>query len=123
MPKDSDKPDAASGSNPAGGEATDDRNRNVWQWKGSPDDNTENLLKTLENDALQLEATRKVPIPVKSKPAPGESKPAPGESKPAPAESKPAPGESKPSSKQDEAKSTDMVIEIPGKAFDPYNQA
>ena len=109
MAKDSDKPAAPNGPKPAGGEATDDRNRNVWQWKGSPDDNTVNLLKTLENDALQLEATRKVPIPKNSKPAPGESKP--------------APGESKPSSKQDAAESIDMEIEIPGKAFDPYNRS
>ena len=46
----------------AGGVVTDDRGRNVWQWKDEQIDSTSIVLKRLENEALELEPTRKVPI-------------------------------------------------------------
>jgi hypothetical protein len=44
----------------AGGVVVDSRGRNVWQWKDEQLDSTSVVLKRLENDALELEATRKV---------------------------------------------------------------
>jgi hypothetical protein len=46
--------------NPAGGVVIDSRGRNVWQWKDEQLDSTSIVLKRLENDALQLEPTRRV---------------------------------------------------------------
>jgi hypothetical protein len=49
----------------AGRIVIDNRGRNVWQWKDVQIDSTSIVLKRLENDALQLEPTRNVPIPKK----------------------------------------------------------
>ena len=46
--------------NSDGGVVVDNRGRNVWQWKDEQLDSTSIVLKRLENDALQLEPTRKV---------------------------------------------------------------
>jgi type II secretory pathway component PulC len=46
--------------NSAGGVVIDSRGRNVWQWKDEQLDSTSVVLKRLENDALQLEPTRRV---------------------------------------------------------------
>jgi type II secretory pathway component PulC len=46
--------------NPDGGVVVDNRGRNVWQWKDEQLDSTSIVLKRLENDALQLEPTRRV---------------------------------------------------------------
>jgi hypothetical protein len=47
----------------AGGVVVDSRGRNVWQWKDEQLDSTSVVLKRLENDALELETTRKVKAP------------------------------------------------------------
>jgi hypothetical protein len=56
--------------NSAGHVEIDSRGRNVWQWNDAriDIDSTTILLKRLDNDALELEATRPVPIPKHSKP-------------------------------------------------------
>jgi hypothetical protein len=46
----------------AGGVVVDSRGRNVWQWKDEQLDSTSVVLKRLENEALELEATRKVKV-------------------------------------------------------------
>jgi hypothetical protein len=46
----------------AGAVVIDGRGRNVWQWKDEQLDSTSVVLKRLENEALELEPTRKVPI-------------------------------------------------------------
>jgi hypothetical protein len=48
--------------NDSGHVVIDSRGRNVWQWKDAEVDSTSLVLKRLENDALELEPTRKVPI-------------------------------------------------------------
>lgn len=48
--------------NAAGRVVNDGRGRNVWQWKDAEIDSTSLVLKRLENDALELEPTRKVPV-------------------------------------------------------------
>jgi hypothetical protein len=53
------------GEEAAGRVVVDSRGRNIWQWKDSQIDSTSILLKRLDNDALQLEPTRRVPIPKK----------------------------------------------------------
>ena len=40
----------------------DSRGRNVWQWDDEQLDSTSILLKRLDNDALAIEPTRRVPI-------------------------------------------------------------
>ena len=52
--------------NPSGEVVVDNRCRNVWQWKDEQIDSTSIVLKRLENEALELEPTRKVPIPGKA---------------------------------------------------------
>jgi hypothetical protein len=48
----------------AGRVETDARGRNVWRWKKTgADDSTSVLLKRLDNEALQLEPTARVPRP------------------------------------------------------------
>lgn len=44
----------------AGAVVVDGRGRNVWQWKDEQLDSTSVVLKRLENEALELEPTRKV---------------------------------------------------------------
>jgi hypothetical protein len=44
------------------GAVVNDGGRNVWQWKDEQLDSTSVVLKRLENEALELEPTRKVPI-------------------------------------------------------------
>lgn len=46
----------------AGGVVVDSRGRNVWQWKDEQLDSTSVVLQRLENSALELESTRKVPV-------------------------------------------------------------
>ena len=46
----------------AGGVVVDAHGRNVWQWKDEQLDSTSVVLQRLENDALELESTRKVPV-------------------------------------------------------------
>lgn len=46
----------------AGGVVVDARGRNVWQWKEEQLDSTSVVLQRLENNALELESTRKVPV-------------------------------------------------------------
>jgi hypothetical protein len=48
--------------NDSGHVVVDSRGRNVWQWKDAEVDSTSLVLKRLENDALELEPTRKVPV-------------------------------------------------------------
>ena len=48
--------------NEAGSVVVDNRGRNIWQWKDEQLDSTSIVLKRLENDALELESTRKVPV-------------------------------------------------------------
>ena len=48
--------------NDAGGVVIDARGRNVWQWKDEQLDSTSVVLKRLENAALELESTSKVPV-------------------------------------------------------------
>ena len=45
---------------PAGKVVIDSRGRNVWQWQDAQLDSTSIVLKRLENDALELEPTRRV---------------------------------------------------------------
>jgi hypothetical protein len=55
------KPDAAR-AKPPGRVEFDSRGNSVWRWEAGEGDSTSILLKSLENDALQLEPTRPVPI-------------------------------------------------------------
>jgi hypothetical protein len=61
----------------AGGVVVDSRGRNVWQWKDEQLDSTSVVLKRLENESLELEATRKVKAaqPEKDSKSKTESKP------------------------------------------------
>jgi hypothetical protein len=46
----------------AGEIVVDSRGRNVWQWKDEQLDSTSVVLQRLENSALELESTQKVPV-------------------------------------------------------------
>ena len=59
----------------AGGVVVDSRGRNVWEWKDEQLDSTSVVLQRLENNALELESTRKVPVAKDAKAAQKDTKP------------------------------------------------
>lgn len=62
-------PDIAIGTESAGHVEFDSRGNSVWRWNSAGGtDSTSILLKRLDNDALQLEPTRSVPVPGGGKP-------------------------------------------------------
>jgi hypothetical protein len=100
----------------AGGVVVDLRGRNVWQWKDEQLDSTSVVLQRLENDALELEPSRKV-----KKVGPGKESSRSGDargsrdtkrSSDAPSKRRPEPG-------------LNFTTEVGGRdeggGFDPYN--
>lgn len=63
MANDREKPVLEVDGNSAGRVAVDGRGRNVWQWNEEQLDSTTIMLSRLDNDSLELEPTRSVPIP------------------------------------------------------------
>lgn len=63
MSKRADQLIPVTGGNKSGRVEIDNRGRNVWHWDDAQIDSTSILLKRLDNDALELEPTRSVPIP------------------------------------------------------------
>lgn len=63
MANDREKLVPSNGGNSAGSVQVDGRGRNVWQWNEKEVDSTTVMLGLLNNDALELEPTRNVPIP------------------------------------------------------------
>jgi hypothetical protein len=58
----------------AGGVVVDSRGRNVWEWKDEQLDSTSVVLQRLDNSALELESTRKVPVVKDAKTTPKDPK-------------------------------------------------
>ena len=96
--------------NDAGGVVVDGRGRNVWQWKDEQLDSTSVVLKRLENDALELEPTRKVKKVEPGKEGSGDSRS--GRDGKRPAKRGQEPGLSF---------TTDVGEKDEGGGFDPYN--
>jgi hypothetical protein len=71
-------PEIAAGSEPAGHVEFDSRGNSVWRWNSAVADSTSVVLKRLDNDALQLEPTRSVPVPTRGEGAPQPQRPAEG---------------------------------------------
>lgn len=90
----------------AGGVVVDSRGRNVWEWKDEQLDSTSVVLQRLENNALELESTRKVPVAKDAKAAPKDPKPQKDAKRPR-------------SGARDTLSATFDVDE--GGGFDPYN--
>lgn len=63
MANDREKPIPDTGREAGRDVETDARGRNVWHWNGEQLDSTTIMLSRLDNDALELEPTRSVPIP------------------------------------------------------------
>ena len=63
MANDREKPKPTTSDAAAGRVEIDARGRNVWQWNGEQIDSTTIMLSRLENDELELEPTRSVPVP------------------------------------------------------------
>jgi hypothetical protein len=97
-----------SGKHPASGRiSTDCVGRNVWQWDGEEVDSTTIMLSRLENSALALEPTRKLPRPELTSGATGARSSA---------------------RSRDSEKGSPLTLEPTGKlrsggGFDPYNRS
>lgn len=104
----------------AGCVRVDSRGRNVWQWHDAriDIDSTTILLKRLDNDALELEPTRSVPIPAPAGLGGG------ARARPRGARRQAAPKTAHDSSRTatgEWALSESMQIDVSG-GFDPYNR-
>lgn len=75
MATDREKPTLGS-DNANGRVVVDGRGRNVWQWNDArvDIDSTTILLKRLENDSLELEATQNRPVAEAAEPEPGKKR-------------------------------------------------
>jgi hypothetical protein len=111
----------------AGRVQVDGRGRNVWHWNDTQIDSTSILLKRLENNELELEPTRKVPIQkdgdADAHAASSGKASARDPSRRDTAARKPEPRPGKASGRAELSYSDTLSIDLGGGGFDPYNRS